>query len=78
MYVILINPDNTLYGSVKQRVVQRSKLVDTLKFVVEPIYNGIDIDVNFSEVVINKEEEDLKDNNPIIRYLDNVNLKYWR
>lgn len=43
MYVILVNPDNTLYGSVKQRVMQRSKLVDTLKFVVDPIYNGIDM-----------------------------------
>lgn len=43
MYVILVNPDNTLYGSVKQRVMQRSKLVDTLKFVVEPTYNGIDM-----------------------------------
>ena len=43
MYVILVNPDNTLYGSVKQRVMQRSKLVDTLKFIVDPIYNGIDM-----------------------------------
>lgn len=43
MYVILVNPDNTLYGSVKQRIVQRSKLVDTLKFIVDPIYNGIDM-----------------------------------
>lgn len=43
MYVILVNPDNTLYGSVKQRVMQRSKLIDTLKFVVDPIYNGIDM-----------------------------------
>lgn len=43
MYVILVNSDNTLYGSVKQRVMQRSKLIDTLKFVVEPTYNGIDM-----------------------------------
>lgn len=43
MYVILVNPDNTLYGSVKQRVMQRSKLIDTLKFIVEPTYNGIDM-----------------------------------
>ena len=43
MYVILVNPDNTLYGSVKQRVMQRSKLVDVLKFIVDPIYNGIDM-----------------------------------
>ena len=43
MYVILVNPDNTLYGSVKQRVMQRSKMVDTLKFICDPIYNGIDM-----------------------------------
>lgn len=43
MYVILVNPDNTLYGSVKERVMQRSKLVSKLKFIVEPIYNGIDM-----------------------------------
>lgn len=43
MYVILVNHDNTLYGSIKQRVMQRSKLVETLKFVVDPIYNGIDM-----------------------------------
>ena len=43
MYVILVNPDNTLYGSVKQRVMQRSKMVDTLKFICAPIYNGIDM-----------------------------------
>ena len=43
MYVILVNPDNTLYGSIKQRVMQRSKMVDTLKFICDPIYNGIDM-----------------------------------
>lgn len=43
MYVILVNSDNTLYGSKKERVMQRSKLVDKLKFVVHPIYNGIDM-----------------------------------
>lgn len=43
MYVILVNPDNTLYGSIKQRVMQRSKLVNNLKFVVDPIYNDIDM-----------------------------------
>lgn len=43
MYVILCNEDNSLYGSCKQRIMQRSKLVDTLIFVVHPIYNGIDM-----------------------------------
>ena len=43
MYVILVNPDDTLYGSVKQRIVQRQKLVNDLVFIVNPIYNGIDM-----------------------------------
>jgi hypothetical protein len=43
MYTILVNSDNTLYGSQKSRVMQRSKLVDDLRFIVEPIYNGIDM-----------------------------------
>lgn len=42
-YVILVNPDDTLYGSKKCRIVQRQKLVNTLTFVVDPIYNGIDM-----------------------------------
>lgn len=42
-YIILINEDNSLYGSCKQRIMQRSKLVDTLTFVVHSIYNGIDM-----------------------------------
>lgn len=42
-YVILVNEDNTLYGSKKERVMQRSKLVNTLTFVVDPIYKGIDM-----------------------------------
>ena len=43
MYTILVNPDNSLYGSQKSRVMQRSKLVDELRFIVEPIYNNIDM-----------------------------------
>lgn len=43
MYVILVNEDNSLYGSKKSRVIQRSKLVDTLTFVVPHIHNGIDM-----------------------------------
>lgn len=42
-YTILVNSDNTLYGSCKERVMQRSKLVDTLIFIVDPIYKGIDM-----------------------------------
>lgn len=42
-YVILVNEDNTLYGSCKKRIMQRSKLVDDLIFVVPHNYNGIDM-----------------------------------
>lgn len=42
-YIILINEDNTLYGSHKERIMQRSKLVDKLVFIVDPIYKGIDM-----------------------------------
>lgn len=38
MYVILVNDDNTLTASKKERIMQRSKLVDTLWFLVPPIY----------------------------------------
>ena len=43
MYVILVNEDNTLYGSRKERIMQRSKLVDNLMFIVDPIYKGVDM-----------------------------------
>lgn len=43
MYVILVNNDNTLTASVKQRIMQRSNVVDTLYFLVPPTYNGIDM-----------------------------------
>ena len=43
MYVILVNQDDTLYGSKKERIMQRSKLMNNLVFIVEPIYNGIDM-----------------------------------
>ena len=40
MYTILVNDDDTLYGSHKERIMQRSKLVDNLVFVVDPIYRN--------------------------------------
>lgn len=40
MYVILVNDDNSLYGSKKERIMQRSKLVDDLVFIVDPIYRN--------------------------------------
>ena len=43
MYVILVNDDNTLSTPKKQRIVQRSKLVDDFWILVNPIYNGRDL-----------------------------------
>lgn len=43
MYVILINDDNTLSAPKKQRIIQRSKLVDTMWFLTKPMYNGYDM-----------------------------------
>lgn len=43
MYTILVNSDNSLYGSHKERIIKGSKLVDDLVFIVEPTYNGIDM-----------------------------------
>lgn len=40
MYVILVNDDDSLYGSHKERIMQRSKCVDTLVFIVNPIYRN--------------------------------------
>ena len=41
MYTILVNADDTLYGSHKERIMQRSKCVDNLVFVVDPIYRNV-------------------------------------
>ena len=40
MYTILINNDNTMEATQKQRIIQRSKLVDEFQFLVLPAYNG--------------------------------------
>lgn len=40
MYVILVNEDNTLTTTVKERIMQRSKLVDEMWFLVPPEYKG--------------------------------------
>lgn len=41
MYVILINQDNTMSAPKKQRIMERSKLVDDLIFLVPQTYNSI-------------------------------------
>lgn len=43
MYVILINNDNTMSAPKKQRIMQRSKLVDDLIILVPQVYNNIDM-----------------------------------
>lgn len=43
MYTILLNETNELVTSVRERIMQRSKLVDSLHFLVDPIYKGIDM-----------------------------------
>ena len=43
MYTILINDDNTLTTSVRERIMQRSKLVDSLHFLCPPTYKELDM-----------------------------------
>lgn len=43
MYVFLVNDENELIATQKQRVMQRSKLVNDLWFLVKPTYNGYDM-----------------------------------
>lgn len=43
MYTILVNETNELITSVRERIMQRSKLVDDLHFLVDPVYKGIDM-----------------------------------
>lgn len=42
-YVILVNPDDSLYGSKKERLMQRQKLVNKIVFIVDSVYNDIDM-----------------------------------
>lgn len=43
MYTILVNNDNELITTVRERIMQRSKLVDSLHFLVDPIYKDIEM-----------------------------------
>ena len=51
MYTILVNDDNTLTTSVKERIMQRSKLVDTLHFLINQTYKDYDM----SDFTVNME-----------------------
>lgn len=43
MYVMLVNNDNSIYGSKKCRIMQREKLFNKLWILVPPHYNGYDM-----------------------------------
>lgn len=43
MYTILITDSNELVTTVRERIMQRSKLVDNLHFLMEPTYNDFDM-----------------------------------
>ena len=43
MYTILVGDDNSLYGSHKERIMQREKLFNKIWFLVAPHYNGFDM-----------------------------------
>lgn len=43
MYTILLTESNELTTSIRERIMQRSKLVDSLHFLVDPIYKGLDM-----------------------------------
>lgn len=43
MYTLLINENNEIVTTVKERIMQRSKLVDHLHFLMSPNYKGIDM-----------------------------------
>lgn len=43
MYVLLVNEDNTISTTKRERIMQRSKCVDNLMFLVSPIYKEIDM-----------------------------------
>lgn len=65
MYTILINPDNTVTHSVRQRIMQRSSNVDSLRILVEPEY-------------VNKHNEtfDMRDFIFVMEYKTPVSGKY--
>lgn len=43
MYTILVAQDNELVASIRERIMHRSKMVNKLHFLVDPIYKGIDM-----------------------------------
>ena len=60
-YIILVNDDDTLYGSKKERIMQRSKCVDDLVFIVNQIYRN---------------KHDMTNASVVLEYLLPVSKKY--
>ena len=60
MYTFLVGDDNVLQTSVQERIMQRSKLVDNLHFLVEPVYK----------------EQNMADFTVMLEYLTPVGHKY--
>ena len=42
-YIIIVGDDNSLYGSQKEKIMQREKLFNKMWFLVAPHYNGYDM-----------------------------------
>lgn len=42
-YVILVNDDNSMTVTQKRRIMQRSKLVDNMWFLANPVYNNVEM-----------------------------------
>lgn len=59
-YIILVNNDNSMTITQKKRIIQRSKMVDGLWFLVDPEYNGYN----------------MKDFTVVLEYLSPVSRKY--
>ena len=43
MYTIIVENDNSLYGSHKEKIMQREKLFNKVWFLVPQFYNGYDM-----------------------------------
>lgn len=52
MYTILVTQDNELITSVRERIMQRSKMVDSLHFLVDPMYKDLDMSTFTARVEI--------------------------
>lgn len=49
-YTILINDDHSFTHSVKKRIMHRSNMIDSLRFLVKPTYNGFEYPLDMTQV----------------------------